>query len=513
MNCSCKLCSPEELQSEVKAEVKKENAVVKKEAPVPVPVPAAPPTQDSNPTPYKGPYVEIPAKPSPTVRRTPSTSTPTTASPRPLQASPLPPPRTEDQQLDSTFGRFTFRPGELVWFDRGGAETWGLGIIVRRWNIAASLSPNNNKAYLLQPVSHPYDAQPQKVITQEAQIRPWLAWSPPEYMHAPLRGVVPEVTFENADWNGLMRGEYGPGDLTIDGSILAAKQIDTSYTPFQLLQSNPSQTETHWNGIFVGAEKLWVGEPARLRIGTDETVILIHDIIEKTSQFGGGAGAVPTKSIALVGDIYTSATASTPMAQPPNLPNRMTADHEQRNQITASSPNPAQRTYHFWRLSQPSTSVSLNNIKGRWYEWFTMLPILRSRAIHDHQSNIAQGIVEPVGQLLNARSECGHTSGTKRNDRNLAFGRSVPPTVQIKDGVEVPPPNELPVELVRQPPPQQQMVHHQGGSQFVSGVGNVSGPHSGMIDSAHVEPPVELDDFMNLDGIESGDWTGSAWVP
>jgi hypothetical protein len=371
-----------------------------------------------------------------------------------------------------------------------------------------ALSPNSNRAYLLQPVSHPYDQQPQKVIAEETQIRPWLAWSPPAYMHESLNHMVPEVTFENANWQALLHGDFGPGDLTIDGSILAAKQIDTSYTPMHFNRSTPGDpTETHWTGIFAGAEKIWVGEPASLRLA-DETVIVIHDIIEKTApNYSTNNPQQPNSTITLLGDIYVSITAPTPQLQPPNLPTRMTTDHLKRNQISATSPNLTSRQYHVWKLRQVSATVSLTDIKGRWYEWSTMLPILKSRDAHQHQLDLERGLVEPLGRYLNARNECRGTPGTRRNDRSAAFGASVPPTVKVREGTDVPSASELPVDPARQTlPPLQQS---QGAPHLVGHNTRVmADAGDARAGRGQVEPTVELDDFMNLDGIEGGDWGG-----
>jgi hypothetical protein len=74
----------------------------------------------------------------------------------------------------------------------------------------------------------------------------------------------------------------------------------------QLDISTATAGETHWNGIYLGGEKIWVGEPIRLRIGSGQDIMILHDIVEKTRpSYPTGTGSITTY---LVGDIYTFST-------------------------------------------------------------------------------------------------------------------------------------------------------------------------------------------------------------
>lgn len=132
--------------------------------------------------------------------------------PIPSHTMPWPPGRSAEQTMDAEpGGPFIYRPGELVWFNRGHA--WGLSVIVKRQAVA-----NGKAQYLVQPLSNPNNYPSAKVKEQEG-LRPWLAWTVPE---ATITGIRErKLTFETVDWEKVNRGEYGKGDPEVDGRSLA----------------------------------------------------------------------------------------------------------------------------------------------------------------------------------------------------------------------------------------------------------------------------------------------------
>ncbi|RDI78289.1 hypothetical protein Vi05172_g11674 [Venturia inaequalis] len=489
-NCSCKICSPDELQP-VQPDIQKlvepaqdVNLVVKQED---IPM---------RPIVHRNPVVEIPnrapantqiRRPTSTVPAAPPSQRPSPA-PQPNGPSPLAQPRSPDHQIDSAFGKFTFRPGELIWYNRGVA--WGLAVILRRWITG---SPPNNRAYIVQPLTEPHNWDTAKVVDSEDDMRPWLAWSPPAYCHAALNHV-PGLTYETADWDGIRTGLFGDPSkdmLTIDASILAGKAIDCSYTPFDFLRTAPNSetgSETYWNGVYVGAEKLWVSEPVRLRHSTGtaaENVLVISSIIEKTIS---SYAAAKTTRVTLRGDIYTCATMTPPGQPPPQsqdtrtIPERMLEDLRQRNRASAASAasapspqNPNPRTF-YWKLLGTNSSVALADIKGRWYESSIMLPIINTR--NGYVESIKEGKIESVDVYLNARSECNRSDGIRKERREDAFGAAVHPSARVVDGFTVAPtmPPERPTSA---PGFRDDTVMTDAGSGLV-------------------------DDFLNLDGMDGG---------
>ncbi|TID26047.1 hypothetical protein E2P81_ATG03820 [Venturia nashicola] len=491
-NCSCKICSPDELQP-VQPDTPKPTEPAKDVKPI-----VKQEDTSMRPMVHRNPVVEIPtqAPSNSQIRRPTSTGPPAAAphppqisspAPQPSRPSPLAQPRSPDHQIDLAFGRFTFRPGELIWYNRGVA--WGLAVILRRWIVGP---PPSNRAYIVQPLTEPHNWDTAKVVDSEDDIRPWLAWSPPGYCHAALNHI-PGLSYETADWEGIRTGLFGDPSkdmLTIDASILAGKSIDSSYTPFDFLRTAPNSeagSETFWNGVYLGGEKLWLGDPVRLRITTGtaaENVLVVSSIIEKTIS---SYAAAKTTKVTLRGDIYTCANMTPPGQPPPQsqdtrtIPERMLEDLRQRNRASAaaaatspSPQNPNPRTF-YWKLLGTNSTVALADIKGRWYESSIMLPIVNTR--EGYLNSIKDGKIESVDVYLNARSECNRSDGIRKERREDAFGAAVPPSARVVDGFTVAP--TMPERPSSAPDFQEDAVMHDAGNGLV-------------------------DDFLNLDGMDGG---------
>lgn len=444
-NCACKICAPEEIQIvekpqisnpvRSKAESSAKKADVKPTAPVvgrdpTVVIPKRTASQDSlRPIPKPSPSPVIP----PVAQAAP---------PRPPSPTPLPPARCLEQRLDSQYAKFLFRPGELVWFNRGSA--WGLSVITKR-ELIKDAGQMDRPRYLVQPLSHPFGHPPLKIIAQEDLVRPWLAWSAPGPTHEPL--AAGGLTYDTVDWRAVLQGRYGIGDPEVDGSIFAAKAIDESYTLFQQLDiSTAAAGETHWNGIYLGGEKIWVGEPIRLRIGSGQDLMILHDIVDRTRP-GYPAGTANTTTY-FVGDIYTFTTVMhTPGREPPTnpaLPIRLRHDLSSRNRATIQTKG----TVSSWKLMQPLARLGLGEVKGRWYESSLLLPILRGSA--DFNRDLRRGEISDAGMWMNGRGDSSlgvGKIGHKKFDRREAFGRAVPAGTQISRGLDGPPgENDFPIE-------------------------------------------------------------------
>ena len=166
-------------------------------------------------------------------------------------------------------------------------------------------------------------------------MRPFLAWSPPDYMHPYLRQGTP--TFDTVDWSRMTGEGYGAGNLLIDASILAARRIEGSYTLFEpgsLVKNEPNIQIRRWNGMYLGAEKIWAGDPVRIKAGTDDVLVIYH-ILERISS---GTSNYTNTSIILLGDTWTVKEVPSarflPPAQP-NIPVRMRQDLNFRNAVSA----------------------------------------------------------------------------------------------------------------------------------------------------------------------------------
>jgi hypothetical protein len=306
----------------------------------------------------------------------------------------------------------------------------------------------------------------------------------------------------------MLHEKYGNGDMEVDGSILSAKMIDSSYTPFGKIKSispEPGVEETHYDGVFLGAEKIWCGEPVRLRIGTGTDIMVIHHIVE-LKRCSGVNQQVFQQAAHFVGDIYQLASAphtSPTMPSPasptfnPHLPDRLTRDLEVRNSQSIKM----RRMVNYWKLMSAQQRVEFNDVKGRWYEASIIMPIIHPQL---WQQTFSKGEVQETSLWMNSRGDCLNSNrpphlpripreNNRKETRRHAFDKSVPQNTEITDGVAPPPPESVEPAL--------------------------SGPIGSSTDPIEIDPRFEtaddsgegnhgpavgggLDDFMNLDSMD-----------
>lgn len=471
LNCACKICSPDDLQPEVPKEAKPAAQAIKKEipqTPVPLPnkatvvevqIPAKRPSSSNGPKqpastvsaspliPNPAPQIAPSSTPTQALAPNPSAGTtrpsaPATPVPAPVPApsptpAPLAQPRNADQQLDAYYNRLVYRAGELVWYNK--VHAWGLGVIARRW-WAGENGQRETRGYLIQQLSHPLHHPPQVHIADEKDMRPWLAWSAPQYTNDMLNKV--NITYEKADWDGILGKRYGQGDAEVDGSILAARGIDARYTLGEMIrkrQLNQSAEIRFHNSIFLGGEKIWVGEPVRIRLGTGSDMMVVNTIEARAQTAGPNTGI---NGVSLCGDIYHYVTVPhNPQASIPSdklLPLRVREDLRYRNSVTI----PTRRLVSYWKLTASLARVDMADIKGRWYESSLLLPLLSE----NFYTNVGKGEIEDCNMWMNARGDASAGQSLQANGwstREEALGRAVPGSFQLVEGHQQPFPEEL----------------------------------------------------------------------
>ncbi|KAF2166069.1 hypothetical protein M409DRAFT_66954 [Zasmidium cellare ATCC 36951] len=435
-NCTCKICTPEDVETVLPG--------------VKLKMPERPVGQVQLPASMARQLSAQGMKQEPVPR-------PVSAAPKPNVPAPLPLAKTEDHRLDRRYNVFMYRPGELVWFKRG--QAWGLGAILRRW-LLQSGSNNSSHQYLVQPLSYP-GHNPRPVIkSSDAEMRPWLAWSVPRFTNEGLNNLANPPRYDSADWRGMMEKRYGSGDMEVDGSILAAKTVDSTYTLFnhnRTIQPEALVQENHFDGIFLGAEKIWTGDPIRLhRTDRSTDIMVVHTIIDIKTVSAMNKNQILDQTVKLQGDMYTLTTVPHPNpaipspAAPnnnPHLPTRLTDDLAYRNARSI----PAKRTASYWNLTHPNLRIDLNEIKGRWYEASLVLPILQPQLFEDAAR---RGEIQESSLWMNARGDCINSNrapnlprlqrvNVRKESRKEAFGRSVPPNVVILEGVRPPVPENV----------------------------------------------------------------------
>ena len=286
--------------------------------------------------------------------------------------------KSREQEMDALARPFVFRPGEVVWYKKD-RHSWGLAVVLKRGTYENGRSEMRPR-YLVQPLSHPYAHSTTAIVWQEARLRPWLGWSAPPLSNPKLRDIDPR--FETVDWQAVIRGDYGQGDPSIDGSVLAAKSIDESYTlinpvPAREPTSTAKHGETYWSGIFLGAEKFWVGEAVRVHDGQD--IVVVSHIVER-SRMGiaalGEDGRATTVDV--IGDLYKLANIPSTSEATRQLPiyagisERLAREVQERNFCQARSINLPRKTY-YWQLVESNVRLGLDEVDGRWYEVHIMM--------------------------------------------------------------------------------------------------------------------------------------------
>ncbi|KUJ06873.1 uncharacterized protein LY89DRAFT_712404 [Mollisia scopiformis] len=406
-NCSCKICSPEgdgEV-AENAGKAKSEDKPIKKEQ---KPTPIFAPTPKAIPITTSVPVVLVPSK-------------------LPAQPTRQVTTRSSEQQADGDpNSKFLYRPGEVVWFNND--PNWRLGVIGKRGLVTGQ------PRYLIQPLSNPLEHQAQQIKDQETSLRPWLAWSVPETTNPSLNNMA----FENVPWDRVVAGEFDGNrkhDHVVDGSILAAKMVDASYSLFERQENAlASPGEVHYNGMFLGAEKIWVGEPVRLKVPPkpvpDMVVMVIQKLIERTVQ--------GKSSVTFVGDVYKfvempSQYTNRSQWPTPDLPARMVADLRFRNE---TAENAGTNTWYEWRLLEPAAHKELTDIRGRWYETKTLLPILRGAA--QFKLDQIAGKLGDAGEWMNSRRDNNKVPEQRKKNRRDTLGPSVPAEFKVSRGLNGP---------------------------------------------------------------------------
>lgn len=295
---------------------------------------------------------------------------------------------------------------------------------------------NDKPRYLIQPLSNPFQPQASLIKDDEKNLRPWLAWSVPDTTDLQIKNAI----FDQVPWQVLTSTQHYDGrtrDYIVDGSILAAKVIDASYSLFdQNKDALAGPGEVHYNGMFLGAEKVWVGEPVRLRVPSlpntipEMVIMIIHRMVEHNQ---------PTSTVVLTGDVYKFVEMPTPYKNrsqwpTPALPPRMVADLRFRNEVS----DDAQRgIWYEWRLLEPAAKKGLADIKGRWYETRTLLPILRGS--EKYREDVAKGKLGDAGAWMNGRRDNNKVPEQRKKNRLDSLGQAVPAGFKVSRGLDGPP--------------------------------------------------------------------------
>jgi hypothetical protein len=319
----------------------------------------------------------------------------------------------------------------MVWVDN--KPGLAIGIICKRQLV------NSKAKYLIQTLSHPLN-YPHTDIREEDEIRPWLTWTIPRQSHE----RITDPLYEEVDWE-TVRGSQLDDHIRAYGSILAAEAVERGYTFFDRLPS-PDKRKIFYSGMFLGAEKIWVGDALRLQ-HSSIAVLVVQQLAEKRTRF-------PGKIPEIVGDIYEFNEIPVPfvadMEWPiAGLPARMAADLLFRREAAVRAKH---GIWCQWKLVEKNVTKGLNEILGRWYETRTMVPFL---APAKYSRGLEKGLTFDATEWLSGRCEGTQGMNRRMKDRIECLGRAVPPSITISRGLNGPPEdNTFPLE------PQTQTSHN-----------------------------------------------------
>lgn len=248
--------------------------------------------------------------------------------------------------------------------------------------------------------------------------------------------AINDMAFDQVPWERVIKGEFDGGknvDYVVDGSILAAKIVDASYSLFTLDQEiTEGPGETFFKGIFLGAEKLWVGEAVRIRAQPKAVAVLIVNSIKLTTNQDA------TSTVIFSGNVLKLIQKQVPHGIMPTgytegLPPRLIRDLLYRNEAAGDVKSGLN---YSWVLVEEGACMELSEIKGRWYETRTLLPILRGQ--QKFEEELALGRTMDVGELMNGRRDNNNVPEKRRKNRKDTLGRAVPDDFKPSRGLDGP---------------------------------------------------------------------------
>ncbi|KXH41951.1 hypothetical protein CSIM01_02787 [Colletotrichum simmondsii] len=401
--------------------------IAKKETPVPVPIPMA---KKETPQPVQQ-QQQVQQQPAPAPTQAQQQVQPQAHAPAPPvyqqpQFLPYPPP------YGGIVAPALFRVGELVWFQISSG--WRLGIVAA----TGIINPNTNKAELqILPMSH-VNFNQSPIQTLEATTRPFLAFSVPNVSISDLQNKA----YDEVDWDAFFQ-TITPEDThrrevaLLDSSKMAAQKVGVSFSVFSRLSETNGGKKIDYHGIFLGAERIELGDVLRVRLSAEQGVppaaANLPDALLGLREICTAPIDSPGNAF-FKGDIYQPITGDNqPVGGIPvpddKLPRPLRDEIAFRNKFAASDR---------WRcvLLKQNAVLREPDLKGRFYPTHKLLPLLDGQA--KVLAEVQKGIVRDVQQRLNQRIDTFKTAyiGQKRT-RVETIGPALPPgsVIQFEQSV------------------------------------------------------------------------------
>ncbi|KAI1276120.1 hypothetical protein F5Y07DRAFT_141025 [Xylaria sp. FL0933] len=321
-----------------------------------------------------------------------------------------------------------FRAGEIVWFKNNNS-----------WRVGMTLTSRPSLSII--PLTHPL-YRTQEVLKEEADIRPFLAFSIPQ-INLALQEFKGQALAQ-IDWQTLQERFGANTDpsrregLAIEATKLAATRVDQSYSTFNAVQvSGPDHDD--FGGVFLGAEKICVGEAVRIKLSREQQeqsqekgmpwVLVIKRILIRkeggTLMFEGSLWTL--QHLFSNEQIFSDEQHQTP--GPVQLPTALLGEKEFRNGILRNSGWSVK-----WVLMNQNITVNESAVRGRFYETRRLTPILNPAKF---QEMIQTQRVTDIQTLLNNRGDSSGPYVGRVLNRAQAVAGAVPPGVSAQLGPDV----------------------------------------------------------------------------
>ncbi|KAK8051902.1 hypothetical protein PG993_003287 [Apiospora rasikravindrae] len=308
-----------------------------------------------------------------------------------------------------------FREGEAVWFLTN--PTWRLGIVLQKLPPA---TPDGRLRYMIKQLAHSL-LQLEAHLRPENEMRPFLAFSVPAVNLPELQNTW----VRNAPWSQIVAKYAGDNPsrqelVGVEGSKKALIEIDHSYSLFNVISdSRSSGGKLLVQGIFLGAERINVGEAVRIRLTPQEMnpawpknmpiLMVLKEIF--TAKSG------ETDGLFFSGDIYRLEEISRqqPVVEQTQIPSAMFKEKLFRDGIRAAA-----GTHFQWVPVLQNVTKDETVIRGRFYETSRLMAILDQNKF---DAALAKGEVEDVQAYLNNRADSkGVYVGRKQNRLEMLAG-------------------------------------------------------------------------------------------
>ncbi|KAI0206293.1 hypothetical protein F4808DRAFT_406755 [Astrocystis sublimbata] len=312
-----------------------------------------------------------------------------------------------------------FRAGEVVWFRN-----------VNSWRVGMILSSGNTLSIV--PFGHPL-FQTEEVIKEEADIRPFLAFSVPQINNGlhELKGRA----LAHIDWQALQERFGAHADasrregLAIEATKLAATRVDQCYSTFNVKEA--TQEYDAFGGVFLGAEKICVGEAVRIKPPQEQQIQGANKGMPIVMVISGIMVNREKGTLTFEGSLWQLQPATlTQQLQTPNqaqLPSSLRGEKEFRDSMLHP------RGWRVeWALMNQRITVPESEIRGRFYETRRLTPILNPAKF---QQMLQQQHIDDIQTLLNNRGDSSGPYVGRVLNRAQAVAGAVPVVASLGSDV------------------------------------------------------------------------------